>query len=105
MGWEDLYGRPGVGRGDRVPPAWKRDEQDSGDREGRPGITSQSLLCLWEFAHGSQAAGADVYVAFDAINFQTTFVYIEYKAAARALLREIRIIAVQWLPFTYFTTT
>ena len=76
-----------------------------GDREGRPGNTSQSLLCLWEFVHGSQAAGADVYVACDAVNFKATFVYIEHEAAARALLREIRMIAVQWLPFTYFTTT
>ena len=76
-----------------------------GDREGRPGDMSQSLLCFWEFAHGSQATGADVYVACDAVNFKTTFVYIEYEAAARTLLREIRMIAVQWLPFTYFTTT
>lgn len=76
----------GEGEDDGVLSEWKPGEQDAGDREGRPGNTSESLLCFWEFVHGSQATGADLYVACDAVNFKTTFVYIEYEAATRTLL-------------------
>ena len=37
-----LYGRLVVGY-DRVPPTWKQDEQDAGDHEGPPRLTSAAL--------------------------------------------------------------
>ncbi len=40
--WEGLYGRLGEGCG-RVPPTWKRDEQDAGDPKGPPNPTSTAL--------------------------------------------------------------
>ena len=64
-----------------------------------------SLLCFWQLTHGPQAAGADVDVAHDAVDFQAAFLYVEYETAARAFLRKMRVIAVQWFAFTYVTTT
>jgi hypothetical protein len=63
------------------------------------------LSCLWQLAHGSQATSADIHVALNTIDFNATALYIQHKAAARAFLRKINIVAMHRFAFAYFTTT
>lgn len=60
---------------------------------------------LRQFAHGAHTAGADVYRALDAIDLNTTMLYIENETAARAALRVADIVAMHWLASTDITTT
>ncbi len=63
------------------------------------------LSCLWQLVHGSQATGTDIYCTLNTIDFDTTALYIQYKASSSALLRKINIIAIHRLAFAYLTTT
>ena len=44
-------------------------------------------------------------IAHNTIYFKATMMYVEYKASARAALRETHIIAMHWFAFANFTTT
>src|SRR5579859_6793965 len=60
---------------------------------------------LWQLASGAQAARADVDITHDATNLEAAAMHIQHEAAARALLREVRMIAIERLALAYFTTT
>ena len=44
------------------------------------------LLCFRQLAHGAQAAGANVDIAGDAIDFKAATMHIQHEAAAGAFL-------------------
>jgi hypothetical protein len=68
-------------------------------------ISADDLFHLRQLAHGSQAAGADIDRAHNAVDFNAAALDIQHEAAARALLRERHIVAMHGLAFAYFTTT
>jgi hypothetical protein len=68
-------------------------------------ISADDLFRLRQLAHGSQAAGADIDRAHNAVDFNAAALDIQHEAAARALLRERHIVAMHGLAFAYFTTT
>jgi hypothetical protein len=63
------------------------------------------LSSLGQLAHGSQAAGTDIHCTLNTIDFNTTSLDVQHKAASRAFLRKIDIIAMHRLAFANFTTT
>jgi len=63
------------------------------------------LLAFWQLLHSTHAAGTDMDCARCTIHYHMATLYIEYKAAASAPLRETHIIAVHRLALTNITTT
>jgi hypothetical protein len=58
-----------------------------------------------QLGHGSQATSTDIHFARNTIDFNAAVLHVQHEAATCTFLREINIIAMHWLAFTYFTTT
>jgi hypothetical protein len=64
-----------------------------------------TLAHFWQLAHCTQTAGADIHVSSDTIDLKAAALYVQYKAAARTMLRKWNVIAVHRLPLTHITTS
>jgi hypothetical protein len=63
------------------------------------------LLHLRQLTHGPHATSTDIHCALNTIDFNAAALHIQNKAATRAFLRKINIVAMHRLAFAYFTTT
>lgn len=63
------------------------------------------LAALWQFAHRTQAACADIHVFGVTIDLDTTALNVEHEATACAMLRVRHIIAIHRLALADVTTT